>query len=301
VARAANEHPPIELEDLPAALANATRAAFDKGDWSDAIAIFEDWLDEHAQRLPAVLAMLAFMVFRDAVEVMVDEVAERGGAALALLDEAKLDTTRTRELRRQIKRAIQRDQQRNKDAERLTERPLESFGRYELRELAYKLGDSTQRKARAKAARAWILASEFETKEWQKKDCLGRAALHFAAADEWSEATPRLREILAHPDDYDDWFADSAWGCFLDKAVADGNTTAFHTHWQAALAMPRAKLFPYFPYPLPSQEEYLVFAIKHRLIDVVKHIVDVVTTHRSPRERKPIAELLEQAQSMIGR
>jgi hypothetical protein len=297
VTRPSNAEPPIELADLPEPLANVVRAASDTGLWDEAIATFEDWLDEHEQRSQSVLAMLAFMTFRDALEVMVDEITERGKAALALLDKAALDTARTRELRRQIERALELNQRENARTERMRDRSLKSLDRAELRALAYKLGESEEREDHAKAAQAWIIASTFEASERQKKDCLARAALDFAAAGDWGEATPRLHEILAHPSDYDDWFADFAWYCFLDKAVEDDNVSTFRMHWEGALAMPRADRFPF---AWPEQEYYLEFSVRHRLVDIVKHLVEIMTADRSPRERKSIAGLLDRAQFVMN-
>jgi hypothetical protein len=81
---------PVDVSKLPPVLARRVRAAQKSGIWGEAIEPFEDWLAEKGQRPPAVLVMLAYMIYQDAIEVMVDEVEKRGERALALLDEAKL-------------------------------------------------------------------------------------------------------------------------------------------------------------------------------------------------------------------
>lgn len=290
---------PIRIEDLPDTLADAVREAEESEFWEDAMEAFEDWLDEAGERPAAVLVMLAWMIFQDALDIMVDEVEKRGERALALLDEAKLDNVETQELRQQIETAIRRDRRESQRILRTRDQPLESMDRRTLRDLAYKLGESKKSADHAMAARAWTMAARHETEASKINDCLARAAIAHADAEEWDEAIPRLEQIVARPDDYDDWIPDFAWYRLLDKAIADRDVSAFRARWAAAVATPRPR-WNHFPYAFPSQEKYLAFAIEQRLVEVVRHVVDVVMAARSARERKPLQSLLEQADALIA-
>jgi hypothetical protein len=287
---------PIRIEILPDKLAKLVREASEDEFWGDAMEAFEDWLDETAERPPAVLVMLAWMTFEDALDIMVDEVEERGELALALLDEAKLDNVETQRLRRRIETAVRREKERSRGILRTRNQPLETMDRRTLRDLACELGKSKELADQALAARAWKIAAQYETEAHAIKDCIARAALACANAQEWEEAIPWLEEILAASSDYDGWVPDYACYRLLDKAISDGDISAFRTRWATAVAMTRAE---HFPFALSLQEKYLAFAIEHRLIEVVKHLVDVVMTARSPRERKPIASLLAEASTLI--
>jgi len=287
---------PIDLADLPEPLAEIVGEADEEELWGDAIDPIEDWLDETGQRPPAVLVALAYVLYRDALDIMVDEVEERGTRALALLDEAKL-TKQTAKLRREITRSVSRDRAYTKEREERVaatrERPLEELTREELREVAYNHAKTPA--GAAMAARAWVLASNMATTDYDKHDCIGRAALEFAEAGDWAEAMPRLEAIVKAPTDYEGWIADYAWHELLDKAIADGDTAAFEARWSGALAMKRAD---YFPFSQPKQAEYLEYAVEQKLVAIARHIVGIVMEHRSPRERKPLQALLDRANAL---
>jgi len=286
---------PFDANELPPPLAKAFAAAKEQEMWGDAIEAFEDWIDETEQRPPVVLVAMAYMLIRDAFEVMVDSVVEYGERALALIAESKLTTKEVRALQRKIDQAVRREKAEGARVLQTREQPLESMDRRSLRDLAYKLGESKKPADLARAARCWVVAATHETDDRSIKDCLARAALDFASAGEWNEATPRLETILANPSDYDDWMPDYAWYRFLDKALAEDDVATFRKRWAGALAMSRKE---YFPFARPCQQSYLEFAVKHRLGDIAKHLVEVVTTQRSPREQKPLAKLIEQARDL---
>ncbi|MBA3503310.1 MAG: hypothetical protein M4D80_22120 [Myxococcota bacterium] len=289
---------PVDLDALPEELARHVREAQDEGLWGDAIEAFEAWLDEAGKRPAPVLIMLAFMLYRDALEVMVDQVDELGTRAIALLDEAK-QPKQTAALRREIERAVGRDRERSKQtSEKVAKsraKPLESLSLAELRELAYKLGESKKSEELAIGARAWLLVSEQEEDAFGQRDAFGRAALIFAEAKDWKEALPRLEKILKKPADYEDWIAGYAWHHMLDKAIEDGDVALFEKRWKAALAMKRED---HFPFSHPVQARYLEYAIEQKLTGVAKHLVAIIEAHRSARDQKALKPLLDRARAL---
>ncbi|MGY2026012.1 hypothetical protein [Nocardia gipuzkoensis] len=89
-------NPPVPVSDLPDSLQLVIGTAQRMGSWGEAIEAFGEWLDQAATRPPAVLAVLAWLVYYDAIEVTVDEVAALGDRALDFLDEAARWTSWTR-------------------------------------------------------------------------------------------------------------------------------------------------------------------------------------------------------------
>jgi hypothetical protein len=287
---------PLEIEELPTPLQRPMREAEESEMWGDAIDAFEDWMDETGERPPAVLHMLAWMIYRDALEVMVDDVEALGTRAIELLDEAKLGP-KAAALRREIQRAVNRDRKETERVDKLRGMPMEALDRDSLRSLAYHLGDSNEPADAALAARAWLIAANFETSDSDRRDCHARAALELAQAGNWDEAYPRLREIVDNPDQYDSWMPDFAWYRLLDKAIADGDVAMFEERWKCAVALKRED---HFPFAQPSQATYLAFAVDNDLVMIAKHLVGVIEKAQSPRERKPLAELLERAKQLIA-
>jgi hypothetical protein len=288
---------PISVDELPAEIRDIVKDA--EGDYGDALDAVEDWLDGQDDRPPNVLVTIAWLEIEFALDIMVDEVTERGERALELLDEAADLKKQTAKLRRHIERCIARsrkyDREQDKAVDATLDKSLDALDRRQLRDLAYKLGRSQSADDKEKAARAWELASTHATEDYDKYDCLGRAALEFADAGRWDEAEPRLQNVIAEPTKYEGWIVDYCWYRLLDKAIAETNVAEFEKYWKGAVAMQRQD---HFPYSHPSQEQYLAFALAHRLVDIARHIASVAPKNRNKREIAAIQPLLDRVQEI---
>lgn len=190
---ARRKQPPFETSKLPRAMAGISSPC----DLEDAI---ENYLAAGGEASADLLVAQAWAAFETALEVMVDEVVQRGERALRLLDRATelgADPARIRPLRERIRRSVRQEQDRVGAVLALLARPLEELDAEELADIAHRLDERSRPGDKRRAAQLYELAAKHpKTRTKQRGYLQCRAALARADAGDLDAARADLERIL---------------------------------------------------------------------------------------------------------
>jgi tetratricopeptide (TPR) repeat protein len=292
------------MTGLPPPLQEQLEQFLDEEEYGDAAVLLEEHLASGGERTPALLVTLADCVYREALEVMVDQIIPACQRALSLLDEALASPKHPpglKPMRAEIQRVL---------AFHLRE---EASTQDEIHQ-AEKAGTLTAEQLAHKAYRLWeagecLQAAELflqaAAKEQPDEAITERARAGFclAEAGQWERARPLLQETAefdwqAAGDWNDRGDSETAYAWLLLDAAAREDRAGFRELWGRAVRRGEALDFQ-FPSIRPLQERLLRACVDLTLRDECAQLIAAVNRSykRVPAKLK---ELLEAAHRCAG-
>jgi tetratricopeptide (TPR) repeat protein len=289
------------MTGLPPPLQEQLEQLLEEEQYGDAAVLLEEHLAQGGERTPAVLVTLADCVYRDALEVMVDQIIPACQRALTLLDEVQASPRPPagfRNLRGEISRVL---------TFHLRE---EAATQAEIHQ-AQKAGTLTAEQLSHKAYRLWDAGESLQAAELflqaadkQQPDAAiterARAGFCLAEAGQWDRARPLLQETAEF-----DWRAAGLWNDRYDSekayawllldAAARQDRAGFRDLWERAVRRGDA-LELEFPSIRPHQERLLRASVDLALPEACAHLIAAVNQSykRIPTELKGLLDAARQ-------